>query len=149
MLNLFPADSRNCQGVSRRAFLRVGALAGLGLSLPALLAGRQKATAAGKQSKDVSCILIWTRGRTSHHHTSHPAPDAPASVRGELGTVATAVPGVRFCDVTPRMARDLRRFGLLRSLNPRNGSHGSADAIMMSGHAFNPNMVYPCFGSII
>ena len=98
MLNLFPATSRNCQGASRRAFLRLGALSGLGLSLPGLLAGRQAAAAAGKQSKDASCILIWTLGGTSHHDTFDPKPDAPASVRGEFGTVATAVPGVRFCD---------------------------------------------------
>src|SRR5205814_8159261 len=107
---------------------------GLGLSLPKLLA------ASGKK-KDVSCILIWTLGGTSHHDTFDPKPDAPASVRGEFGTVQTSVPGVRFCDVAPKMARELRRCVLLRSLHPRNGSHGSADAIMMSGHPFNPNMV--------
>lgn len=149
MLNFLRAAARDCQGVSRRDFLRVGALSGLGLSLPELFAAKQARAAAGKKSKDVSCILIWTLGGTSHHDTFDPKPDAPASVRGEFGTLPTAVPGVRFCDVAPRMARELRRFGLLRSLNPRNGSHGSADAIMMTGHAFNPNMVYPCFGSVI
>src|SRR4051812_23876103 len=143
MLDLFRAASHNCQGVSRRAFLRVGALSGLGLTLPKLFA------AADRKKKDVSCILIWTLGGTSHHDTFDPKPEAPASVRGEFGTVQTTVPGVRFCDVAPRMAREFRRFGLLRSLNPRNGSHGSADAIMMSGHPFNPNMVYPCFGSVV
>ncbi|MBI1915593.1 MAG: DUF1501 domain-containing protein, partial [Planctomycetes bacterium] len=149
MLDFFRATSRNCQGISRRAFLRVGALSGLGLSLPSLFAGRQAVAAQGKTIKDVSCILIWTLGGTSHHDTFDPKPDAPASVRGEFGTIATRVPGVRFCDVAPRMAREVRRFGLLRSLNPRNGSHGTADAIMMSGHAFNPSMVFPCFGSVV
>src|SRR6266545_4701430 len=149
MLDFFRAASRNCQGISRRAFLRVGALSGLGLSLPGLFAGQKAAAAQGKKAKDVSCILIWTLGGTSHHDTFDPKPEAPASVRGEFGTVATAVPGVRFCDVAPKMAREIRRFGLLRSLNPRNGSHGTADAIMMSGHAFNPSMVFPCFGSVV
>ncbi len=149
MLNLLRATSRNCQGASRREFLRVGALSGLGLSLPGLFAGRQAAAAQGRKAKDVSCILIWTLGGTSHHDTLDPKPDAPASVRGEFGTVATTVPGVRFCDVAPGLARAARRFGLLRSLNPRNGSHGTADAIMMSGHAFNPGLVYPTFGSVV
>src|SRR5437763_9643965 len=143
MLNLFRTASRTCQGVSRRAFLRVGALSGLGLSLPNLFA------APARKNKDVSRILIWTLGGTSHHDTFDPKPDAPASVRGEFSSLATAVPGVRFCEVAPRMAREIRRFGLLRSLNPRNGSHGSADAIMMTGHAFNPSMVFPCFGSVV
>jgi hypothetical protein len=145
MLDLFRATSRNCQGVTRRSFLRIGALSGLGLSLPGLFAAEK----AAKAKKDVNCILIWTLGGTSHHDTFDPKPDAPASVRGEFGTVATAVPGVRFADVAPRMGRELRRFGLLRSLNPRNGSHGTADYIMMSGHPFSSTMIYPTYGSII
>src|SRR5262245_44148131 len=127
MLDLFGATSRTCQGVSRREFLRVGALSGLGLALPGLFAAQQAAAARGKRGKDVNCILIWTLGGTSHHDTFDPKPDAPASVRGEFGTIATAVPGVRFTEIAPRMAREARRFGLLRSLNPKNGSHGSAD----------------------
>ena len=149
MLDPFRVSSRNCQGVSRRQFLRVGALSGLGFSLPGLLAGQKVLAARGKPAKDVNCILIWTLGGTSHHDTFDPKPDAPASVRGEFGTIATSVPGVRFAEVAPRMARELGRFGLLRSLNPRNGSHSTADAMMMSGHPFTPTTVYPTFGSIM
>jgi hypothetical protein len=149
MLDLFRATSRNCEGVSRRAFLRIGALSGLGLSLPGLFAAQKAAAARGKSAKDVNCILIWTLGGTSHHDTFDPKPDAPASVRGEFGTVATAIPGVRFADVAPKMAREIGRFGLLRSLNPRNGSHATADNIMMSGQPFSPTMVYPTYGSVV
>ena len=149
MLDHFRVSSRNCQGVSRRQFLRVGALSGLGLSLPGLFAGQRAAAARGKPVKDVNCILIWTLGGTSHHDTFDPKPDAPASVRGEFGTVATSVPGVRFAEVAPRMARELGRFGLLRSLNPRNGSHGTADFMMMSGHNFSSTTIYPTYGSVI
>jgi len=114
-----------------------------------LLAAREAAAAQGKPAKEVSCILIWTLGGTSHHDTFDPKPDAPASVRGEFSTIETAVPGVRFCEVAPRMAREAKRFGLLRSLNPRNGSHGAADFIMMSGHAFSTTMIYPSYGSVV
>lgn len=149
MLDPFRVSSRNCQGVSRRQFLRVGALSGLGLSLPGLLAGQKALAAKGKPTKDINCILIWTLGGTSHHDTFDPKPDAPASIRGEFNSIATAVPGVRFAEVAPRMARELGRFGLLRSLNPRNGSHGTADAMMMSGHPFSTTTVFPTFGSVI
>ena len=37
MLNLFPSWSRTCEGVSRRDFLRIGALTGLGVTLPLAL----------------------------------------------------------------------------------------------------------------
>jgi hypothetical protein len=149
MLNLFPAVSHDCEGIHRRDFLRVGALTGLGVSLPSLFAAQQAQAKQGRKTKDVNCILIWTLGGTSHHDTFDPKPDASASVRGEFGVINTAVPGVRFTEVAPRMARELKRYALLRSWNPRNGSHGAADFELMSGHKFNPNFVYPCYGSIV
>lgn len=142
MLNLFQGSSNI--GIDRRDFLRIGALAGLGLSLPQALRASQE-----RRGRDVNCILIWTLGGTSHHDTLDPKPDATPAVRGEFGTVPTAVPGVRFADVAPRLGRELNRFGLLRSLNPRNGSHGMADLIMMSGHRFNASVHYPTYGAVI
>ncbi len=149
MLNLFPSWSRTCEGVNRREFLRVGALTGLGVTLPLALATKQAQAKQGRQAKDVNCILIWTLGGTSHHDTFDPKPDAPASVRGEFSAIRTAVPGVQFTEVCPRLAQELKRFALLRSWNPRNASHGAADYELMSGHKLNPNFVYPCYGSVV
>jgi hypothetical protein len=131
----------------RREFLRVGALTGLGLSLPMLFAKR--AIAKERGSSDVSCILIWTRGGTSHHDTFDPKPDAPLSVRGEFGVIPTAVPGVKFTEILPRMASELGRYGLLRGWNPKNAGHGIAEYYMLSGHPFNPSLIYPSYGSVL
>jgi hypothetical protein len=148
MLNLLPQQFATCEGVSRRSFLRVGTLAGLGLSLPQLIAARAAATRT--PAKDVNVILVWTRGGTSHHDTFDPKPDAAANVRGEFGTIPTAVPGVRFSEVCPNMARELKRYGLLRSLDPRNGSHGTADFEMMSGHKNSRgNNIQPTYGAVV
>jgi hypothetical protein len=150
MLSLGRFTERNCEGIGRRDFLQVGTLAGLGLSLPTLLAARQaQASAAGGTGRDINCILIWTQGGTSHHDTFDPKPLAPTSVRGEYAVIDTAVPGVQFTEIVPKMARELGRFGLLRSWNPLNGSHGTADQYVMSGRPFNPALTYPCFGSIV
>jgi uncharacterized protein (DUF1501 family) len=149
MLNLFPTRNWTCEGIERRAFLKLGALTGLGLSLPALFAGKQAQARAGRKSPDVNCILIWTRGGTSHHDTFDPKPDAPASVRGEFKVIDTAVPGVKFTEILPRMARELKRYALLRSWNPKNAGHGVADQYCLSGHPLNPALIYPCYGSIL
>jgi hypothetical protein len=149
MLNFLPTWTRTCEGLSRRDFLRVGALSGLGLSLPIAFAQKQAAAKEGRGARDVNCIVIWTRGGTSHHDTFDPKPDAPASVRGEFGAVPTAVPGVRFAEILPRMARELKRYALLRSWNPRNAGHGVADQYMLSGKPVNPALIYPSYGSII
>jgi len=157
MFDLLSGPTRTCEGVSRRSFLQIGALAGFGVSLPLFLKAKTahaktiqaKTTQAAAASKDVNCILIWTHGGTSHHDTLDPKPSAPASVRGEFGAIDTAIPGVQFSEICPNMAAGLKRFAVLRGWNPKNGSHGLADAWMMSGHPYNPAVTYPCYGSVI
>jgi hypothetical protein len=47
------------------------------------------------------------------------------------------------------MAKEAKRFAVLRSWNPQNGSHGVADAEVMTGRKFNPAMIYPCYGAVV
>jgi hypothetical protein len=37
----------------------------------------------------------------------------------------------------PKLAAHQDKYSILRSLNPRNGSHGVADATMLTGQKFN------------
>lgn len=148
MFRCSPLASRTCEGITRRHALQIGTLAGLGLTLPMLLKSRSLA-ADGKARQDVNCILIWTQGGTSHHDTFDPKPDAPVSVRGEFKTIPTATPGIVFTEVVPRMAKEQKRFAVLRGWNPQNGSHGTADQMVMSGRKFNQAVHYPCFGSVV
>jgi len=151
MLNLGPQRMPNCETASRRDFLlQIGSLAGLGLTLDKLLRGQEALAATGRSaSKEVNCILIWTRGGTSHHDTLDPKPDAKAEIRGEFGAIQTALPGVQFTDQVPNFARSANDFAVVRNLNSINGSHGTADAIMMSGWQINPSITYPSYGSVI
>ena len=144
MFNIEPMRLRNCSGISRRHALQIGSLSGIGLSLPQLL----HAESTGRSETKTNCILIWTRGGTSHHDTFDPKPLAPTSVRGEFGVIPTATPGVQFTEIVPRMAAEQKRFALLRGWNPQNGSHGTADQFVMSGRKFNQAVHYPCYGSV-
>ncbi len=134
-----------CDGVNRRSFLQIGALGGLGLSLSTYL----KQAAATTNKSPTNCILIWTRGGTSHHDTLDPKPDAPTSVRGEYDVIDTAIPGVKFTEICPNLAKHADKFSVLRGWNPRNGSHGTADQYVMSGRKFNQAVAYPTFGSVM
>lgn len=146
---------RDCERVTRRSMLQIGSLAGLGVTLPGFLAARsaqaeERATSgAGSSTKEINCILIWTQGGTSHHDTFDPKPNAPVSVKGEFGAIPTAIPGVQFSEILPNMARELKRYALLRSWNPENGSHGVADQFAMSGRKFNAALHYPTYGSVM
>lgn len=146
MFELMSGSNRSCDGITRRDVLRIGSLAALGLGLPDLL--RAKAHGAAP-AKDVSCILLWLQGGISHVDSFDPKPDAPAEIRGEFGVIDTNVAGIRVCDPLPKLARHQDKYSILRSLNPRNGSHGVADAYMMSGHPFNPSITYPAFGAVV
>src|SRR4051794_16289560 len=148
MFQLENGSSRSCDGINRRHFLRVGSLAAFGLSLPDWLRARARGATSAKE-KDVSCILLWLQGGISHIDSFDPKPEAPAEIRGEFGIIDTKVPGIRVCDPLPRLAEHQDKFSILRSLNPRNGSHGVADAYMLTGHPFNQSVTYPSFGSVI
>ena len=159
MLDLYPSTTADCATTNcaaknraaknRRHFLlQVGGLAGIGATLPGLL--RQEAQAADLNNRSqTNCILVWTRGGTSHHDTLDPKPDAKAEVRGEFKAIDTTLPGVQFTDLVPHFARHAEQFSVVRNLNSINGAHGTADAIMMSGWQMNPNITYPCYGSVV
>jgi uncharacterized protein (DUF1501 family) len=147
MLDLLARHCADCRGVSRRSFLRIGSLSALGPALPDFL--RLRAADKPPEAKAAACILLWMQGGPSHHDTFDPKPDAPAEVRGEFGTVATALPGVRLCEHLPRLARRTDLFSIIRGHDPRNGSHGVADHLMMSGQPFNPSLPFPCYGSVM
>jgi len=149
MLRFSTGSSSDCETPDRRSFLQIGALAGLGLSLPTWLGARSALAAPGKSANDVNCILIWSQGGVSHHDTLDPKPNAPVSVKGEFNVIDSAVPGVKFTEICPTLAKELKRFGVLRGWNPKNGSHGTADQWVMSGRNFNPAVPYPCYGSVV
>src|SRR5271155_966317 len=106
MLDLTNGQTPDCTGLSRRPFLRVGGLATLGLSLADFLQLRAQAAADGTAPKKTSnCILLWMQGGPSHLDTFDPKPDAPVEVRGEFGTIATTLPGIRLTEQLPLLAR--------------------------------------------
>jgi uncharacterized protein (DUF1501 family) len=147
MFDLPTGSGSDCTGLSRRQFLRVGGLAALGLTLPGYLRGLVANPAAGR--KGVNCILLWMQGGPSHIDTFDPKPDAPAEVRGEFGVVPTTLPGVHFAEHLPLLARQTDKFSVVRGHDPKNGSHGTADHLMMSGHKFNASLPFPCYGAVV
>jgi len=148
MLNFRLGLNRSCDRVTRRDLLRVGSLATLGLTLPRFLELRAAAGAVPTGS-EVSCILLWLQGGISHIDSFDPKPQAPQEIRGEFGAIATNVPGIMVCDPLPKLAQHQDKYSILRSLNPRNGSHGVADAYMMTGHPFSQALTYPAFGAVV
>jgi uncharacterized protein (DUF1501 family) len=140
--------TRNCEGRRRRDFLKIGAITCLGLSLADYFR-LQAANPATARRHDASCILLWLNGGPSHLDTFDPKPDAPAEIRGEFATIPTTIPGVRFCEHLPRLARQLDKFSILRSVTSPENGHERATHYLLTGYRFNPALEYPSYGSVL
>src|SRR5205807_6417961 len=75
------------------------------------------------------CILIFLYGSPPQHETFDPKPDAVAEVRGEIGSIASAVPGLRVCELLPRTARIMDQVTVVRSMTHPYAEHGVAYAV--------------------
>src|SRR6059058_6241048 len=101
MLFIGRQTARTCQTLSRRAFVQVGASSVLGLSLADLLKQRAYGSTLGTAK---SVVLVWLWGGPSQLDTWDPKPNAPAEYRGPFGAIPTRIPGVRFCELFPKIA---------------------------------------------
>ncbi len=97
------ANDTYCDGVNRRDFLRIGALAGIGLSLPNFL--QLQAQGAVTPAKGKAAIYVRLSGGPSHMDTFDLKPDAPDTHRGEFKEIATNVPGMRISEHLPKLAQ--------------------------------------------
>lgn len=131
MLRILGSPKRLCDGLTRRDFLHVGGLFGLGLGE---LLQAQTLSAAGKHAgtsfgRAKACILLFPYGSPPQHETFDPKPDAPAEVQGELKSIASAVPGVRIGERLPRIAQVMDRVTVVRSMCHPYPQHGVAYAV--------------------
>lgn len=150
MLEFFGRSARTGDGVSRRAFLQVGALAVGGLSLPDLL--RSRANASDSLTKKRSVILIWQAGGPSHIDMYDLKPNAPAEIRGEFKPINTNVAGIQISDQLPRHAKIADKMAILRSAYHTNAGHGMGSQWMLTGYQptieVNDN-IFPSCGSVV
>jgi len=121
---------------TRREWLRAGGLGALGLSLPSLLRADSAAALAKPSSfgRAKSCVLIFLSGGPPQHDTFDPKPDAPAEIRGTIGSIRTSVPGLHLSELLPRTAKQMHRVALIRSMTTDIHAHSTSGAFMLSGY---------------
>lgn len=158
MITLRGPGSRLCDGWTRREMLHVGSLASLGLSLPLLQRSAARAAPATTSDsrgrgqprtvaeativpsggKAKSCILLFLMGGPPQHSTWDPKPDAPAEVRGEIGPIDTRVPGLRFGELMPGLAKVADQLAVLRAVSTGDNAHSSSGYYMLTGRPHAP-----------
>lgn len=120
MLTLLGHSRRCCDGLSRRALLRAGALSLFGATLRPAVARSESGRPAARAR---SVILIDLFGGPSHLDTFDLKPDAPSAIRGEFKPIATTLPGLQVCEHLPQLARWMHRTCLIRTISHGYNSH--------------------------
>src|SRR5262245_59075114 len=111
-----------CDGRSRRDFLRVGALGACSLSTLLQHEAPSSETVKTKSGRR-SVILVYLGGGISHHDTFDPKPDATPEIRGIYQTIDTSVAGLRISDKLPQLAMVMDKVALVRSGAHNNDHH--------------------------
>jgi hypothetical protein len=134
MLRVLGSHKRLCDGVSRRDFLQVGALGGLGLSLPQFLRAKDSPASRPGLARDAhfgkakSCILLFLYGSPSQLEMADMKPDAPEEIRGELKPIRSTLAGCDVCELLPHTSRVMHNVTVARSLTHKYPIHGVAYA---------------------
>src|SRR5688572_31064997 len=104
------SNSGFCDGVSRRNFLKIGALGMGGLTLPQLLRAEAQ---SGTRKGHKAVIMIFLPGGPSHQDMFDLKPEAPSEFRGEFRPIDTNVPGIQICEHLPKIARRMDKCAII------------------------------------
>jgi len=148
-----PVHRVSGSNVSRRDFLTVGAVTGLGLNLCDFFAMRS-AQAEQKNYDFVkptaqSVIQIFLPGGMSAQESFDPKPYAPIEYRGELGSISTNVDGVVFSETLRKTAQVADKLTIIRSMTHGEAAHERGTHNMFTGYRPSPAIVFPSMGSIV
>src|SRR5207247_3072871 len=146
MLTIYGQRHRFCDVISRRNFLKIGALGLGGLALPQLL---QAETQAGIRKSHKAIIMIYLPGGPPHQDMFDLKVDAPSEIRGEFKPIRTRVPGIQICEHLPKMAALMDKLTILRSIADAVDDH--SDFMCQTGRLKRnqPPGGWPSFGSAV
>jgi hypothetical protein len=92
-------------------------------------------TGDGTVAKADACIVLFLNGGPSHLDMWDMKPTGPAEIRGEFNPISTSLADVHVCEHLPRLAKQMHRVTLVRSMNHSvNNAHALAVYTAMTGH---------------
>src|SRR5947207_2673465 len=133
---------------SRRAFLKGTLITAGGLALPNwgnLFNSRSIAAEAGKRRK--RCILLWMNGGASQIDTFDMKPGRPTG--GPFRPVATKLPGYQMCEYLPKMAAQIDKLAIIRSMRTQSPDHPDGIYHMHTCYKQSERMPHPELGAMI
>ncbi len=146
MLTIYGNQMRFCDGVSRRNFLKVGALGLGGFALPQLL---QAEALSGNRRQHKAVIMIFLPGGPSHQDMFDLKMDAPSEVRGEFQPISTKVPGIQICEHLPLLAAQMDKLAIIRSMVGALDDHDAFQCLTGRPVRNQPPGGWPSLGGVV
>ncbi|MEX0726334.1 MAG: DUF1501 domain-containing protein [Planctomycetaceae bacterium] len=140
-------------GTTRRDFLHVGYVGGIGLTLDHFL--RAKSAQAdikdyeSKEGTAKSVIFIYLPGGSAHQETWDPKPYAPVEYRGPMNSIETSMPGVFINEMMPQTAKVANKLAICRSMTHGEAAHERGTHNMFTGYRPSPALEFPSMGSVV
>lgn len=138
-------NSRYCDGMTRRDFLKVGAIGSLSLSdFLRCTQGKESTKAKAK-----SAIFIFLGGGPSHLDTFDLKPASPMDVRGEFTPISTNVTGLSICEHLPRLAKYADKYAIVRGVSHTLAGHQLGTEYLSTGNRPIPSLEFPGYGAVV
>ncbi|MDP7016653.1 MAG: DUF1501 domain-containing protein [Pirellulaceae bacterium] len=128
-------SSRQCDGRSRREFLRVGACGLTGLALPTILDAEERAARAVRGK---SVVVLFLTGGPSQIETFDPKLSAPSEYRSVTGGQPSKLAGVAYGGTFAQLAQRADRLAVVRSFTHGEANHTKAvEQVIRGGNPIN------------
>lgn len=123
-----------CDGTTRRNFLKAGVLGTGGFTLANLMSARAQSAESGQSTKSTSVVWLWLGGGPTHIETFDPKMTAPSEYRSVTGETTTNVPGVTLGGHFHETAQIADKMAFVRSFAHTNSGHGGGTHYVMTGY---------------
>ncbi|MDA1232302.1 MAG: DUF1501 domain-containing protein [Planctomycetota bacterium] len=94
-----------------------------------------------------ACILLWMGGGPSQLDTFDPKPGHKNG--GPVKAIDTTVPGLQLSEYLPGLSKQAKDLVLFRGMTSKEGDHGRASQLMMTGYRPVEAVNYPGLGSLL
>jgi Protein of unknown function (DUF1501) len=144
--------------LTRRRFLASGGVSLLSAGLLNVFAGR--ACGVTRRARIKSCLLLFQAGGVSQTDTFDMKPDCDLTIRGEFRPIGSNVPGMTVCEHLSRMAEQMDKVLVVRSMYHRMLCHNPAiyaalsgwevgESLAVSSTTFASREDYPHMGAVV
>jgi uncharacterized protein (DUF1501 family) len=132
--------------LSRRDWLRLTTAGVVSYSLSGWLEALA-ADVAGNPQRRRSCILLWMNGGPSQMDTWDLKPGHANG--GPYKELQTNVPGIKISEHMPKLAKQMDKMVLVRSMSTKEADHARGSYLMRTGRAPGGPVQYPTLGSFL